>query len=158
DTKRDQALPDGVSPMPVLSDAELADYPEMTPGQVVGWGVRRYWDMVALAKDMPCKVIGATGIIRDRPGFEVDLVSRSSSTDAPHHHDRPSVLMPVRGHWTLTWGGADGEDGGRTTLAPGDTASVPADLPHAAFPSMEGEAALYHIVGTDDPAGPSDLP
>ncbi|MEM7489047.1 MAG: cupin domain-containing protein [Pseudomonadota bacterium] len=154
DTKRGQVLPDGVAPMPLLTEAELADYPEMTAGQVVGWGVRRYWDMVALAGERPCKVIGATGIIRDTPGFEVDLITRASATDAPHDHDRPSVLMPIRGHWTLTWGGADG---GKTTLAPGDTASVPANLPHAVFPSMEGEAALYHVVGTDDPPGPSDL-
>ena len=149
DTKKGQSLPEGVNPMPLLTDAELQTYPEMTPGEVVGYGVRRYWDMVALAKDRPCKVIGATGIIRDKPGFEVDLVTRSSATDAMHQHDRPSVLMPMRGHWRVTW------DGGATTLAPGDTMSVPENLPHAAVPSMTGEASLYHIVGTDDPAGPT---
>ena len=149
DTKQGETLPDGVQPMPLLTDAEVEAYPEMPPMQVVGYGVRRYWDMVALAKDTPCKVIGETGIIRDKPGFEVDLITRSSATDAMHRHDRPSVLMPVRGHWRVTW------DGGETTLAPGDTMSVPENLSHAAVPSMTGEAALYHIVGTDDPAGPT---
>ncbi len=57
--------------------------------------------------------------------------------------------MPVRGHWRLTW------PGGEAVLNPGDTALVPADLPHAAVPSMTGEASLYHVVGTDDPAGPT---
>ncbi|MEO0666656.1 MAG: cupin domain-containing protein [Pseudomonadota bacterium] len=149
DSKAGEGLPHGVAPMPLLTDAELAGYPEMSPGAVVGMGVRRYWDMVALASDTPCKVIGETGIIRDKPGFEVDLITRSSATDAMHQHDRPSVLMPVRGHWRVTW------DGGETTLAPGDTMSVPEDIPHAAVPSMTGEAALYHVVGTDDPAGPT---
>ena len=149
DSKASEQLPDGVAPMPLLTEAELEAYPEMSPGAVVGMGVRRYWDMVALASDTPCKVIGETGIIRDKPGFEVDLITRSSATEVMHQHDRPSVLMPVRGHWRVTW------DGGETTLAPGDTMSVPEDLPHAAVPSMTGEAALYHVVGTDDPAGPT---
>ena len=151
DTKKGQALPEGTRPMPVLTEAELADYPELSPAQVVGWGVRRYWDMVALADRRPLKVIGAEGIIRDRPGFDVDLVTRGSATETPHSHDRPSILMPARGHWRLTWAG------GEAVLAPGDTASVPAGLEHAAVPAMEGEAALYHVVATDDPAGPSAL-
>ncbi len=149
DTKAGQALPDGVAPKAVLTEAELEGYPEMTPAEVVGFGVRRYLDLAALSAPAPCTVIGERGAIRDKPGFEVALVTRGSATDAPHSHDRPSVLMPVRGHWRLTW------DGGATTLAPGDTASVPAHLPHAAVPAMEGEAALYHVVATDDPAGPT---
>jgi hypothetical protein len=32
---------------------------------------------------------------------------------------------------------------------------VPETLPHAAVPSMTGEASLYHIIATDDPAGPT---
>ena len=66
-----------------------------------------------------------------------------------HQHDRPSVLMPMRGHWRVTW------QGGATTLAPGDTMSVPENIPHSAVPSMTGEASLYHIVATDDAAGPT---
>jgi quercetin dioxygenase-like cupin family protein len=151
DTKKGEALPEGVKPMPLLTEEQLADYPEMTPQEVVGWGVRRYWDMAALAGKKPVKVIGAEGIIRDRPGFDVDLITRGSATQTPHSHDRPSILMPARGHWKLVW------DGGEDVLAPGDTASVPAGLSHAAWPSMEGEAALYHVVATDDPAGPSHL-
>jgi quercetin dioxygenase-like cupin family protein len=68
-----------------------------------------------------------------------------------HKHDRPSVLMPLRGHWKLIW------EEGEATLNPGDTASVPEGVMHTAVPSMTGEAALYHIVATDDPAGPSQM-
>ncbi len=151
DSKKGQTLPDGVKPMPLLTEEELKAYPELTPAQVVGMGVRRYNDLVALAKDSPAKVIGSEGVIRDRPGFDVDLVTRSSASETLHSHDRPSVLMPVRGYWKLLW------DGGEALLNPGDTASVPADMPHTAVPSMTGEAALYHIIATDDPAGPSTM-
>lgn len=147
DSKKGETLPDGVAPMPVLTEDALADYPEMTPTQVVGYGVRRYWDMVSLAGKSPVKVIGETGIIRDKPGFEVDLVARGSASDKMHQHDRASVLMPMRGHWKVTW------NGGSATLAPGDTMSVPENLPHSAVPSMTGEASLYHVVATDDVAG-----
>ncbi|MFQ6549622.1 cupin domain-containing protein [Aestuariibius sp. 2305UL40-4] len=147
DTKKGESLPDGVGPMPVLTEAELDRYPEPAPMEVVGFGVRRYLDMVALAKDRPVKVIGERGIIRDKPGFEVDLVTRSSASDGMHSHDRASVLMPVTGHWRLFW------EGGEVSLAPGDTATVPGGLRHGAVPAMSGEAALYHVVGTDDPAG-----
>ncbi|MEM1365006.1 MAG: cupin, partial [Pseudomonadota bacterium] len=136
----------------LLSEDELQHYPEVSPMQAIGFGVRRYDDMVALAKDKPVKVIGETGIIRDKPGFEVDLVTRSSASDDLHSHDRASVLMPVAGHWKISW--KNGQDG-ETTLAPGDTMLMPADLDHMAVPSMAGDAALYHIIGTDDPAGPT---
>ncbi|MGB0440965.1 MAG: cupin, partial [Paracoccaceae bacterium] len=97
----------------------------------------------------PVKVLGETGLLRDKPGFEIDFVTRGSASTDMHSHDKPSVLMPVRGHWRVTW------DGGSATLAPGDTMSVPENLSHAVVPSMTGEAALYHIVATGDPAGPT---
>jgi quercetin dioxygenase-like cupin family protein len=147
DSKTGQNLPKGVAPMPVLSEAELQTYPEPAPMQVVGGYVRRYNDMMAIGGDIPVKVIGESGIIRDKPGFEVDFITRQSATTAKHSHDRPSVLMPMRGHWRVEW------DGGGATLAPGDTMSVPENLAHSAVPSMTGEASLYHVVSTGDPAG-----
>jgi quercetin dioxygenase-like cupin family protein len=147
DTKQGASLPEGVGPMPVLTEEELRAFPEPEAADVVPFHVARYWDLVALAEKRPVKVIGEHGVLRDRPGFEVDLITRGSATDSPHSHDRPSVLMPVRGHWRVTW------DGGETVLAPGDTMSVPEGLAHAAVPAMTGEAALYHVVGTDDAPG-----
>ncbi|WP_085790779.1 cupin domain-containing protein [Roseivivax jejudonensis] len=149
DTKKGQALPDGVKPMPVLSDAELDAFPEPSAAEVIPRHVARYLDIAAMATPRPTKVIGASGRLPDKPGFEVDLITRASATEKMHRHDRPSVLMPVFGHWRIDW------DGGSTILAPGDTMSVPENLDHSAMPSMTGEAALYHVVGTDDPAGPT---
>jgi quercetin dioxygenase-like cupin family protein len=147
DTKKGEQLPAGIKPMPLMSAEELAKRPEPTTAEVLPNHVARYWDMVAYADRKPCKVIGQTGLLKDKPGFEVDFVTRASATADKHTHDRPSVLMPVKGHWRVDW------DGGSTVLAPGDTMSVPENLSHSAVPSMTGEAALYHIVGTDDPAG-----
>ena len=147
DTKKGEQLPEGVKPMPLMSAEELAKRPEPTTAEVLPNHVARYWDMVAYADRKPCKVMGQTGLLKDKPGFEVDFVTRASATADKHTHDRPSVLMPVKGHWRVDW------DGGSTVLAPGDTMSVPENLSHSAVPSMTGEAALYHIVATDDPAG-----
>jgi len=149
DTKKGESLPEGVTPMPLMSEEELAKRPEPGTAEVLPNHVGRYWDMVALADKTPAKVIGAAGMLRDKPGFEVDFITRESATSAMHSHDRPSVLMPVKGHWRVDW------DGGSAVLAPGDTMSVPENLAHCAVPSMTGEAALYHIVGTEDPAGPT---
>lgn len=147
DSKKGESLPEGVRPMPLLTQEELDRVDCPTARDVLGDHVRRYLDMVALASDGPVKVIGETGILRDKPGFEVDFLTRANAQDMMHVHDKPSVLMPVKGHWRVDW------DGGSTTLAPGDTMSLPEGLRHSAQPSMTGEAALYHVIGTDDPAG-----
>ena len=147
DTKKGQSLPEGVKPMPLLTDEELKAFPEPTTADVIPGYVARYWDMVALADREPAKVIGENAMLRDKPGFEVQLITRASAADTRHSHDHPCVLMPVKGHWRVDW------DGGSATLAPGDTMSVPESMPHTVQPSMTGEASLYHIVGTGDPAG-----
>ena len=149
DTKKGEALPGGVHPMPLMPEADLAKRGEPSTAEVLPNHVARYWDLVALADKAPVTVIGETGVLRDKPGFEVSFMTRASSTKARQSHTKPAVLMPVTGHWRVEW------DGGSATLAPGDTMSVPENLPHSATPSMTGEAALYHIVATDDPAGPT---
>ncbi len=147
DSKKGASLPEGVAPMPLLTDEELKAYPEPTTHDVVPNYVARYHDLMALSDRKPASVIAENGILKDKPGFEVDFISNGSATDAKHSHDKPSVLMPVKGHWRVDY------DGGSATLAPGDTMSVPENLAHSAVPSMTGEAALYHVVATGDPAG-----
>jgi mannose-6-phosphate isomerase-like protein (cupin superfamily) len=149
DTKKGDKLPDGVKPMPLLSDEELKTFPELTAADVVPGHVARYWDLMALAEKEPAKVIGADARLRDRPGFEVELLTRGSIPGDPYAVDRHEVLMVFRGHWRLTW------DGGETVLAPGDTCAVPPNLKHSLVPSMTGEASLYRVRNTDDPAGPT---
>lgn len=152
DTKKGEQLPDGLGPMPLLTDAELAAFPEPSAADVVPNHVARYLDLLALSGKEPAKVIGAQAKLVDRPGFEVDFLSRGSAQTQLTASDQMSVLMPATGHWRLTW------DGGSTALNPGDTASIPAGLAYTLQPAMTGEAGLYRVVATDDPAGPTWTP
>lgn len=147
DSKKGQSLPAGVVPMPVLNEAELTTFAEPTTLDVVPHYVARYYDLYAMADRAPAIVIGENGKLRDKPGFEVSLITRGSAVEDMRSHPFPSVLMPMRGYWRVTW------DGGSATLAPGDTMSVPENLAHTVVPSMTGEASLYHVVATGDPAG-----
>lgn len=147
DTRKGETLPAGMTPMPVLTEAELAAFPETPVDQVVRAHVARYWDLMALAARRPAKVIAADGVLRDRPGFEVELITRGSLAETPYATSRHEVLMAMRGHWRLSW------EGGETVLAPGDICAVPPDFRHALAPSMTGEASLYRVTNTDDPAG-----
>lgn len=147
DTKKGQSLPAGVKPMPLLTDEQLKAFPEMPVTDVVRGYVARYWDLMALAGKAPARVIGENALLRDKPGFEVELLTRGSIPETPYKVDRHEVLMVMRGHWHLAW------EGGSTVLAPGDTCAVPPQLEHALAPSMTGEASLYRVRNTDDRAG-----
>jgi mannose-6-phosphate isomerase-like protein (cupin superfamily) len=149
DTKKGQKLPEDVRPMPFLTDEELKAFPELTTADVVPHYVARYWDLMALADHQPARVIGSDAVLKDRPGFEVELLTRGSIPEDPYEIDRHEVLMVMRGHWRLAW--ADGE----TVLAPGDTCAVPPGLRHSLTPSMTGEASLYRVRNTEDAAGPT---
>ncbi|MEM7042096.1 MAG: cupin domain-containing protein [Pseudomonadota bacterium] len=149
DTKKGEELPDGVAPMPLLTESELAEFPETPVKDVVPAYVARYQDMMALAAKTPADVIGADALIKDRPGFEVDFLTRGSIDDGPYEVESHEVVMIMRGHWQLGW------EGGRTTLAPGDVCAIPPGLARALSPSMTGEASLFRVRNTDDPAGPT---
>ncbi|MEM9343296.1 MAG: cupin domain-containing protein [Pseudomonadota bacterium] len=147
DSKKGQALPDGIAPMPLMGDADLAKRGEPTTADVVPHYVARYWDMMALADKQPAKVIGPDAKLRDRPGFEVDFISRGSLDATPYTCNVQEVLMPVRGTWRVGWGGA------QTVLNAGDTCLVPEGVERSLEPAMAGEASLYRVRRTDDPAG-----
>lgn len=152
DTRKGQRLPEGVQPMPVMSSKVLATIPEYTTQQVVPHFVARYRDLMALSDQQPAKVIGPDAVLEDRPGFDVELLSRSSINNERYSVDQHEVLMVMRGHWKIVW------DGGEAILAPGDTCAVPPGLSHSLSPSMSGEASIYRVYSNDDPAGPTKLP
>ena len=152
DTKKDQTVPTDIGLMPMLTDEQLKAYPEPNTLDVVPNHVARYWDMMALADKQPAKVIGPDAMLRDRPGFEVDFMTRGSISSAPYATERHEIVMVMRGHWKLAW------DGGEVVLAPGDTCAVPPRLSHSLTPSMTGEASLFRVRNTDDPAGPTWKP
>ena len=147
DSKKGESLPGGVNPMPLLTDEELTAFPEPTAAEVVPGYVARYWDMMAMATGAPAKVIGPDAMLVDRPGFEVDFLTRGSISEGAYATDRHEILMAMRGHWRLSW------DGGETALAPGDTCAVPPGVSRSLSPAMTGEASLFRVRNTDDPAG-----
>ncbi len=147
DSKKGQDLPHNVRPMPVLTEEQLRDYPEVPVEDVVGKYVARYWDLMALSASTPAKVIGQDAMIRDKPGFEVDFLGRGSSVTEAVKAEKPVVLMPASGHWLVSI------DGYETTLSNGDTAVVLPGESYSVQPSMTGQAGLYRITATDDPAG-----
>ena len=149
DTKKGDALPDGVKPMPLLSEAELKNYPEVPVDQVVPFYVGRYHDMAALSASQPAQVIGDDALIRDKPGFEVEFLTRNSLVGNQGGMGRHHILMVHEGHWRLSW------QGGEKTLAPGDTCAVPPSLAYQLGPSMTGSCSLFRVINTDDPAGPT---
>ncbi|WP_171127099.1 MULTISPECIES: cupin [unclassified Ruegeria] len=147
DSKKGQELPHNVHPMPVLTDEQLKDYPEVPVEDVVGKYVARYWDLMALSANKPAQVIGENGLIKDKPGFEVDFLGRGSSVTDPVVAEKPVVLMPASGHWRVS------VEAFETTISNGDTALVLPGERYSVEPSMTGQAGLYRIKATDDPAG-----
>ena len=148
DSKQGQRLPEGISPMAVMDDDTLALMAEPATSDVVPRWVARYLDLLALSKDSAVKVIGEHGLIFDRPGFTAEFLSHHTlSTDQKQQCF--DVLMPVRGYWQLLCEGQD------YRLNPGDTALIQPDTAYRLAPAMSGEAGLYRIRNTDDPAGPS---
>ncbi|WP_170561315.1 cupin [Ruegeria atlantica] len=147
DSKKGQELPHNVHPMPLLTEEQLKDYPEVPVEDVVGKYVARYWDLMALSANKPAVVIGENGLIKDRPGFEVDFLGRGSAVTEPVVAEKPVVLMPASGHWHILI------DDHAATLSNGDTALVLPGDSYSVVPSMTGQAGLYRITATDDPAG-----
>lgn len=147
DTKKGEELPHNVGPMPLLTDDELKAFPEVPVEAVVPDYVARYWDLMALSANKPAKVIGEDALLKDKPGFEVEFLSRGSVPDEMEKREHYTVLMPVKGHWKLR------RDGGETVLNPGDTALLEPNEAHSITPNVTGESSLYRITATDDPAG-----
>ena len=148
-TKAGESLPYNLSPMPLLTKVELEAFPELTTKEVVPSHVARYWDMVSLSDQQPAKVIGEEAILIDRPGFEVEFLTRHSIHDIPQKNNRHNILMGMKGYWLVDW------KFGKVTLAPGDTLAIPPNLTYNLTATMSGETSLFRILNTDDPAGAS---
>ena len=149
DTKKSESLPQGIKEMPILSDKELLDFPELKTSDVVPSYVASYWDLMALSDNQPVNVIGHNGVLYDKPGFEVDFISRNSISSNNYSAEKYEILMPVRGHWKFKW------DSGETVINPGDTVLVPPMLQRSISPNMTGISSMYRVRNTDDKAGPT---
>ena len=147
DMKKGESLPENVNPVPLLTEEDLKSFSEIPSKDVVRDYVARYSVLTGLAESSPVKVIAEDGLIKDRPGFEVEFLTSDSSTKNMYSTSRHEVLMIMKGHWNLSW------DGGNTVLGPGDTCSVPTSLEHQLFPTNSQKSSLFRVTNTDDPAG-----
>ncbi len=152
DSKKGQQLPDGVIPMPVMGEAELASFPEITSQQFIPHFVARYHDLMSMSATNAVRVIGDGAVLDDKPGFDIEFVSRDSLGSESYCLQQHEILMIMRGHWRLSWGDY------HVILAPGDTCAVPPGVTHSLEPSMSGEASLYRVLSNDDEAGATRMP
>ncbi len=149
DTKKGQHLPVGENPMTKLTEKELQEIPEVPVHYVVRDYVARYWDLMALSKNEPCLVIGEKGLLKDKPGFEIEFISSKSLTKKPYSTNRFEILMPMKGDWNLTWNSGD------TVLNSGDTCLLKPNFEHSLVAVDSSESSLYRITNTEDLAGPT---
>ena len=153
DTKKGQQLPAGECAVEKITAAELASIAEVPVENIVPDYLARYWDMMALAKHKPCAVLGENGLIKDKPGFEVELLNRNSISTAPYVNAQHEVLIVMKGHWQLIWQDESQEQSQSVVLNPGDTCWVPPGLSHSLSATMSGESSIYRICNTLDTAG-----
>ena len=149
DSKKGVHPPEGVGPMPTLTKDEIAQFPKVSSQEFVPRFVARYWDMMAMADGCPASVIAPDGMLKDRPGFRLELLRDGSVAAEPYRTTRHEILVVMRGHWKVAW------EAGEASLAPGDTCAIPPDQLVSLAPSMSGEASLFRVINTDDAAGPT---
>jgi mannose-6-phosphate isomerase-like protein (cupin superfamily) len=103
--------------------------------------------MMAMADGSPAPVIADDGMLRDRPGFRLELLRDGSLGTEPFVTTTHEVLMVMRGHWRVNW------DGGSASLGPGDVCAIPPNQRVSLEPAMSGEASLFRVMNTQDAAG-----
>ena len=84
DTKKGEALPEHIKPMPLLTEKQLEGFQEFSASEVIPRFIARYHDLISMADDGPVRVIGENGVLKDKPGFEVDLINRTSLDPEPY--------------------------------------------------------------------------
>jgi len=149
DSKNGEKLPPGERPQPLLNNSELLNYPELPVEHIVRDYVARYWDLKALSSGKPCLVIGENGLLRDKPGFEVEFLNSNSLKNDSYSTNCYEVLMPMKGAWRLSW------DGGETVINSGDTCLLNPGFEHSLVATDSSDSSLFRITNTNDPAGPT---
>ena len=149
DSKKGECLPENVKPMPLLSEDELNKFPEISTEEFINNFYVSSSELSQKSKNSPLKVIGKDGILKDRPGFEVEYITDESCCNEAYTLSQYEVNMITKGTWDLEC------EGNTTRLSPGDTCLFKPNLSHKIFPAEPGEASFFRIIKTDDLAGSS---
>lgn len=148
DTKKGETLPNGVQPMPLLSDEELAQFPVVDERDVIPHYVARYLDIKAMGNKEAVQVLGEKGMLKDRPGFEIDFLQAGQKhLGTSYSSEQHEIFMVHEGYWRIE---VDGES---AVLAPGDTCAVPPNTTRSIRPNVSGSTGLFLVRSTNDEAG-----
>ena len=149
DTKKGESLPDHVNPIPLLTDGELKNFPIVTTEEFYKSFFVSASDLLERSQSGPVNVIGKSGILKDRPGFEVDFITNNSYVDEFDSPTQYQVNMIQKGSWSLEY------EGGVSELSEGDTCLIKPKLSYRIIPFSLDDASLFRVTKTDDPAGPT---
>ena len=147
DTKKGESLPSHVNPMPLLSEDELKDFPIVTTEEFQENFFVSAADLFESSKKGPVNVIGKNGILKDRPGFEVDFITNNSFIDEFNSQAQYQVNMISKGIWSLEY------EGGSSELSEGDTCLITPNLTYRMVPLNSNDASLFRVTKTNDIAG-----
>jgi len=147
DTKKDEFLPKHVKPMPLLGEEELKNFPVVTTEEFIKKFFVSASELSNLSGTTPVKVIGEKGILKDRPGFEVDFITNKTFSDVTHVATQYEVNMIMRGDWNLEL------EGGSTGVSEGDTCLIRPNLSYKIVPVDSKDASLFRVTKTNDTAG-----
>lgn len=148
DTKKGEILPDGVTPMPLPTDADPKALPEPATAEVARAFAARCRDIAGRADRTSARVFGAEGLLRGRPVLGVRVVSRAPAVPATVPQARMTVLLPIRGQRRIDW------RDGATIVTFGDAVSPSEGDIHGVASIMSGEPSLCRVVATEDTVGP----
>ena len=147
DTKRGDSLPEKIEPMELLNEDELKKFPKVSIDEFMNNFFVSASDLSSHSKNSPVKVIGRNGLLKDRPGFEVDFISNETFVDEMRASSQYEVNMVTKGEWALEW------DGNSTNISAGDTCLIRPDLSYKMTPIGPDKASLFKVTKTNDPAG-----
>ena len=107
--KKESRFQANVNPMPLLSDDELKDFPIVTTEEFEKNFFVSAADLLESSKKGLVNVIGKNGILKDRPGFEVDFITNRSFINEFDSPGQYQVNMISKGSWSLEYEGGSSE-------------------------------------------------
>jgi len=149
DTKKGESLPEHINPMPLLTKDELKNFPVVSTEDFIKNFFVSASDLSRTSQTTPVNVIGENGLLKDRPGFEVDFITNKTFSDDTHVPNQCEVNMIMKGNWSLEY------EGGLTKISVGDTCLIKPNLPYKMAPIGSKEASLFRVTKTHDTAGPT---
>lgn len=164
DTRKGEAVPPEDPPMPVPSGADLARLRLLDTGAIAACTVA-HADLIPAPRGpfahlrgvAECPIVGSANDAEHMPagrlawphGFQLRALHLDAGAQIPRHvRTEPEVLLVHAGALQVEW------PGGALQLAPGDTLTVPVQLPRRYTNPGTTRTEIYVVRGGDGPAAP----